>query len=264
MQSFSSPRIQTLLKGLSPAYLRLGGTSADYVVYSNEPVEVFEKSGVSPTLHTYTSEYTAYCFITLSLGKVPLCSHLNARKRQPLCIKFQSRPIGYVEYFIEFFSFLLCTFDTYFSNKHKKVLLRERKRHTDCGVSSTPSVTWGGVPPGRGTPQPVLMGGTQGGVSTSPSRGTPQPGLRGVCEVEYPTRGTPQPGLRGYLRWGTPTMGTPLPARSDKAVPEVGYPLAGESPAGLGWGTPHLDLAGVPPRCGQTDGWMDGQTRVKT
>ena len=34
---FSSPRVQTLLKGLSPAYLRLGGNAADYTVYSNEP-----------------------------------------------------------------------------------------------------------------------------------------------------------------------------------------------------------------------------------
>ena len=33
------------------------------------------------------------------------------------------------------------------SKFHKTVLLRERKRHTDRGVSSTPSVTRGGVPP---------------------------------------------------------------------------------------------------------------------
>ena len=64
--SSSSPRVETLLKGLSPAYLRLGGTSADYVVYSNEPVEVFENSGVSPPLHTYTSEYTIHYFIYVS------------------------------------------------------------------------------------------------------------------------------------------------------------------------------------------------------
>ena len=34
---FSSPRVQTLLRGLSPAYLRLGGNAADYTVYSNKP-----------------------------------------------------------------------------------------------------------------------------------------------------------------------------------------------------------------------------------
>ena len=30
--------MQTLLKGLSPAYLRLGGTAADSAVFSDEPV----------------------------------------------------------------------------------------------------------------------------------------------------------------------------------------------------------------------------------
>ena len=43
--------------------------------------------------------------------------------------------------------------------QYKKVLLRERKRHTDCGVSSTPSVMWGGTPPGRGTPAARSDGG---------------------------------------------------------------------------------------------------------
>ena len=58
---------------------------------------------------------------------------------------------------------------------NKKVLLRERKRHTDRGVSSTPSVIRGGVPPPSQVqwgevgypPQPGLTqgeGGTQGGV----------------------------------------------------------------------------------------------------
>ena len=47
---------------------------------------------------------------------------------------------------------------------HKKVLLRERKRHTDRGISST--TRWG-TPPHEGTPQPGMMGGTQGGVPPS-------------------------------------------------------------------------------------------------
>ena len=37
-------------------------------------------------------------------------------------------------------------------NMNKKVLLRERKRHTDRAVSSTPSVSRSGVPPPAGVP----------------------------------------------------------------------------------------------------------------
>ena len=57
-------------------------------------------------------------------------------------------------------------------NCNKKVLLRERKRHTDRSVSSTPSVSLGGVPP---PPSQVWWGGggTQGGVP--PGSGTPPP-----------------------------------------------------------------------------------------
>ena len=83
-----------------------------------------------------------------------------------------------------------------------------------------------------------------------------------------PYRGTPP----GQVRWGGVTQGgvppTPVgvpPSQVQWGVPEVGYPHRG---------TPQLDLAGVPPprpgrgtpppRCGQTEGWMDGQTRVKT
>ena len=55
---FSSPRVQTLMRGLSPAYLRFGGSPADWIVFSNEPVEVFEKSaGVAKVLHTFNSEW---------------------------------------------------------------------------------------------------------------------------------------------------------------------------------------------------------------
>ena len=49
----------------------------------------------------------------------------------------------------------------YFHVANKKVLLRERKRHTDCGVSST---TRGGVLSRWGAPPARSDGGTQGGV----------------------------------------------------------------------------------------------------
>ena len=72
-----------------------------------------------------------------------------------------------------------------------------------------------------------------------PGRGTPlaRCDWGGVPEVGYPPLGYPRPGVTGggwgYLRWGTPPR------------------------AGPGWGTPRLDLAGVPPppppRCEQTE-----------
>ena len=90
----------------------------------------------------------------------------------------------------------------YFS---KKVLLCERKRHTDRGVSSTPSA--------------VLSG---GGGYPIPARG-------------YPISGTPHPDLagRGYHISGTPIwtwLGYPL------ICTWLGYP----SLAGPGWDTPLL------------------------
>ena len=84
-------------------------------------------------------------------------------------------------------------------NNHKKVLLRERKRHTDRGVSSTPSVTRGGVPP-------------------SPDRGIPLAGW-----------GTPSPSGPG---WGTPLPiwtwpgypPTPLCRQTDRHVSKHNLP----------------------------------------
>ena len=81
---------------------------------------------------------------------------------------------------------------------NKKVLLRERMRHTDRGVSSTPSVTQGGVPPGR-----VPLARSDGGVpkgGVPPGRVPCWPGLiggGGVPEVGYPPAGSPWPGLMG-------------------------------------------------------------------
>ena len=82
--------------------------------------------------------------------------------------------------------------------KNKKVLLRERKRHTDRGISST---TRGGT-----TPVGVPLGQVQWG---------------------YPRWGTPRPGLTGgYPKWGTPPAG---------AGPGWGTPpdLAGIPPLGV-------------------------------
>ena len=137
---------------------------------------------------------------------------------------------------------------------NEKVLLRERKRHTNPRVSSTPSVNRSGVPPiwyplpvGY-PPQPGLTGGTRGWVP--PIRYPPWQGPMGG----YPTLGTiphrvPQPGLMG--------------------VPKLGYPPV-RYPCWVPHPPPHLDLAGYPPppgpgsgtprRCGETD----GQTRAKT
>ena len=113
---------------------------------------------------------------------------------------------------------------------HSKVLLREWKRHTDLGVSSTPSVSQSGVPTLAGVPPPrpgLMGGGTRGRVLLVRSDwggysrwGSPQPGLTGVPEVGYP-----QPGpMGGYSRWGSPSH---LPSLT-RGVPEVGYPQQGE------------------------------------
>ena len=63
--------------------------------------------------------------------------------------------------------------------------------------------------------------------------------------------GPPQLGLTGATRGGV--------------LPAGGTPGRGTLPAGPGWGTPPPGWTwpGYAP-CGQTDGWMDGQTRVKT
>ena len=107
----------------------------------------------------------------------------------------------------------------------------------------------------------------------------------------------PWPGRGGYHTWVPPQQGTPsrvppgrvlLPSR----VPPTGYPPAGYPPTGYppvgypwqgtppGWtwqGTPPVSAPwhsgkcckalwdmGTPPVDRQSDGWMEGQTRVKT
>ena len=178
---------------------------------------------------------------------------------------------------------------------NKKVLLRERKRHTDRGVSSTTrwgtplaKSDWGvpkvGYPPLGYPPARSDRGGTQGGV---PPIGVPPSQVwLGVPKVEYP----PPARSNGGGTWGevSPQLGYPL-ARSDGGAPGGGYsppgpgsgtPLSGYPPSQVQWGStqagvpPYLDLAqtwlrypptwtgsGTPPG---VDRQMDGQTRVKT
>ena len=48
--------METLLRGLSPAYLRLGGASADHLVFSNQPADVFKKSSA---ISSFNSKYVS-------------------------------------------------------------------------------------------------------------------------------------------------------------------------------------------------------------
>ena len=128
---------------------------------------------------------------------------------RPMCDQYQGRrhsctaEIKQISYLqdktLKFFLYLNSK-----TNFHKKVLLRERKRHTDRGVSSTPSVTRGGVPPppGRGTPQPGLMGEGVPEVRYPP----PSQVWQGVPEVGYPwldLAGVPPPPDREIDGWKT-------------------------------------------------------------
>ena len=100
---------------------------------------------------------------------------------------------------------------------NKKVLLRERKRHTDCRVASTRYA----APAGGG----------------------------GVPQADAPLLGVPRTGAPC---WGVPWVGTPLPG-----VPQAGTPLSGGTlgrcppawtwdgvppPPSAGWGTPLPDV----------------------
>ena len=108
--------------------------------------------------------------------------------------------------------------------KHKQVLLRERKRHTDRGVSSTPSAALSGGGGGvtyHGWGVPTMDGSTP----------TPHPDLaRGEGHLPWTGRG------RGtYLGWGYPS---PI-----LTWPRGGYLLWMGRSTYLGWRSPHPDLA---------------------
>ena len=105
-----------------------------------------------------------------------------------------------------------CYYDTVNQN-HKKVLMREHKRHTARSASSTPSA--------------VLSGGGH------PIPGQGAPSLAGVPPVLTWLGGCLIPG------WGTP------PHLDPARVPPPSLPGQGVPQPRMGY--PHLNLAGVPP-----------------
>ena len=118
-------------------------------------------------------------------------------------------------------------------DKNKKVLLRERKRHTARRVVSTPSVVLPGYPPPGGVLDPGTPPG--GYLTRVPPRGVPDPGTPpgGVPDPGTPPGGTP---LGGYPTWEPPSRGGTWP----------GYPPWGGY---LTWVPPWGGGSGYPPRC---------------
>ena len=167
----------------------------------------------------------------------------------------------------------------------KKVLLRERKRHTAHRVASIPYVVLTGYPPGQGTPParvPPWPGYPPARVSP-PARVPPQPGYPPwpgypPNQGTPPGQGTPQPG---YPPWSGYPPKPGYPPRPGYP-PWPGYPPGQGTPLDLAGYPPWLDLAGYPPpaapwhsgKCCKalwdmgtplwTDRIMEGQTRVKT
>ena len=122
---------------------------------------------------------------------------------------------------------------------NKKVLLRERKRHTARRVVNTPSVVLTGYPPswlglGGGT----LPGGTLlEGTLPYPTPGRVPPILAwGGTLPGVPYLGTPCPALEGYPAGGYPTLhylGTPQQGTPSRVPPILTW--HGTPPAGPGW-----------------------------
>ena len=137
-------------------------------------------------------------------------------------------------------------------NGNKKVLLRERKRHTARRVASTPYVFLTGYPP---PPHPDLAG---GGV---PDLGTPPAGYP-------PQQGTPPgriPPHQGTPPQYPPCQGTPCPPAGyppSRVAPPTRVPPPVAAPWHSGKCCKALwDMGNPPP---PVDRQMEGQTRVKT
>ena len=155
--------------------------------------------------------------------------------------------------------------------KKKKVLLRERKRHTARRVVSTPSVVLPGYPPWGWGGYPDLGTPPRGGYPPPLGRGTrtwvPPGGYLDLGGYPDPPGGVPGPGY--------PPGQVPLQGGTQVWVPPWGGPGPGYPPWGGTW-------PGYPPRCLMafwemlqsimgygyprlwTDRLMDGQTHVKT
>ena len=54
--AYSSPRVHTLLHGLSPGFLRFGGTVADMTVFTDEPPDILKDINIKPELVPMNSE----------------------------------------------------------------------------------------------------------------------------------------------------------------------------------------------------------------
>ena len=128
-------------------------------------------------------------------------------------------------------------------SSHKKVLLRERKRHTARRVVSTPSVVLPGYPPGQDTPPARVppWAGYPPGQGTPPGRVPPQAGYppsQGTPPARVPpSQGTPQPGY-------PPGQGTP-PAGPDRVPPSCPMAFWEMLQSIMGYG--------YPPGCEQTN-----------
>ena len=166
------------------------------------------------------------------------------------------------------------------SSINKKVLLRERKRHTTRRVESTHSVVLTGYPPhpdlaqwGGGLPYPSIPPswpgwgvpylGTPGRVPL-PQQGTT---LAGYPPAGYPLAGYYPPAGYPHPRQGSPPgctwQGTPLSVCPMEfwvmlqSIMGYGYPPRCLPHGILGNVAKHYGIWVPPPPCGQTDGWMD-------
>ena len=152
---------------------------------------------------------------------------------------------------------------------NKKVLLRERKRHTARRVVSTPSVVLPGYPPGGGTRTPPPgglpgppQGGTQSGTSPWGGTRTPPGGVPG--QVPLPPWGK---GGSGYPPGGVPSQvppnpgGVPWPPRVLLLLSYLGTPRGVPGPPPGGTQTPRGVPSQVPPQggSGYPPGGVPGQ-----
>ena len=139
---------------------------------------------------------------------------------------------------------------------NKKVLLRERKRHTTRHVASThyaglvgggtlgtpPAWIWVGVP---GVPPHQMDGVPPTWTWVGGTQGTPNTRWMGYPPPPGPGWGVPW--IPPSAGWGTPHHqldGVPPHHQLDGVTPTISW--MGYPPPSAGWGTPHHQLDGVP------------------